>query len=117
MKLVDRAATGVITFGGVFIIVSVLVILVFIVAEALPLFRRRRAEKLATLALAVARRSVEPPGAPSALGVDEYQKYVYDGRARRAGSSSPRSPTARGTGELAIPGLEGGLRHRRPSAA
>ena len=46
VKLVDRAATGVITLGGVVIIAGVLGILVFIVAEALPLFRGATAERL-----------------------------------------------------------------------
>ena len=39
VKLVDRGATGVITFGGIFIILCVIFIFVFIFAEAMPLFR------------------------------------------------------------------------------
>ncbi len=34
VKLLDRAATGIITFGGIFIILSVLFIFVFIFSEA-----------------------------------------------------------------------------------
>ena len=77
VKLVDRAATGVITFGGVFIIVSVLFIFVFIFGEAAPLFRGASAERLGAVALAA-------PGAdaahstPLAVGSDEYQRYLYD---------------------------------------
>jgi phosphate transport system permease protein len=77
VKLADRAATGVITFGGVFIIVSVLFIFVFIFGEAAPLFRGASAERLGTVALAApgleAARS-----APLAVGSDEYQRYLYD---------------------------------------
>jgi phosphate transport system permease protein len=73
VKLLDRAATGVISFGGVFIILCVLFIFVFIFAEAFPLFRGARAERLATLSLAPA------AGArPLAIGVDEYQRYLYE---------------------------------------
>jgi phosphate transport system permease protein len=68
VKRIDRAARGAITAGGIFIIVSVLFIFLFIVSETLPLFRPARAEKLAAIPLA--------RGA-LALGVDEYQKYVY----------------------------------------
>ncbi|HXY40910.1 MAG TPA: ABC transporter permease subunit [Vicinamibacteria bacterium] len=79
MKLLDRSATGVITLGGVFIIISVLFIFVFIFAEAVPLFRGARAEKLQTLALgsgpAAAGAQRE---APLALGVDERQMYLYE---------------------------------------
>ena len=39
MKLIDRFAVGFITFGGLFIIVAVLFIFVFILGESLPLFR------------------------------------------------------------------------------
>jgi phosphate transport system permease protein len=79
VKLVDRAATGVIISGGIFIILSVLFIFVFIFAEALPLFRPATGEKLGTLALA---EVSNVPGAaaatPLAVGVDEYQRYLYE---------------------------------------
>jgi phosphate transport system permease protein len=77
VKLVDRAATGIITFGGVFIILSVLFIFVFIFAEALPLFRPARGEKLGTLALATGVPGA-PAATPLAVGVDEYQRYLYE---------------------------------------
>ena len=77
VKLVDRAATGLITFGGIFIILSVLFIFVFIFGEAAPLFRGAKAERLNAVSLA-------PPGvdaahaAALAVGIDEYQRYLYD---------------------------------------
>jgi phosphate transport system permease protein len=77
VKIVDRAATGIITFGGVFIILSVLFIFVFIFGEAVPLFRGASAERLGVLTLAA-------PGAdsahstPLAVGTDEYRRYIYD---------------------------------------
>ena len=39
LKRIDRVAVGVITFGGIAVILSVIGILVFIGAEAVPLFR------------------------------------------------------------------------------
>ncbi len=77
VKLVDRAATGVITFGGVFIILSVLFIFVFIFAEAMPLFRGARGERLSTVALAAPGEDAAH-SKPLAVGIDEYQRYLYD---------------------------------------
>jgi len=105
VKIVDRAATGIITFGGVFIILSVLFIFVFVFGEALPLFRGASAERLGVLTLA-------PPGAdaahstPLAVGTDEYRRYIYDvtpdGRVVffRADDGALRR-------ELPVPGLAG----------
>jgi phosphate transport system permease protein len=77
VKLVDRAATGVIVSGGIFIILSVLFIFVFIFAEAMPLFRGAKGERRGTLALAGA-PGVPAHGRPLAFGADEYQKYLYE---------------------------------------
>jgi phosphate transport system permease protein len=77
VKLVDRAATGAITFGGVYIILSVLFIFVFIFAEAAPLFRGATGERLGVLSLA-APGADAAHAAPLAVGVDEYQRYLYD---------------------------------------
>ncbi len=76
VKRIDRAARALITFGGIFIIISVLFIFLFIAAETLPLFGSARAEKLATVSLGAAAAPQEGP-TPLAIGVDEYQKYVY----------------------------------------
>jgi len=79
VKLADRAATGVITLGGLFIIVCVLFIFVFIFEEALPLFRGAQGQRVASLALVPPQGAVAAPGeAPLAIGVDEYQKYLYE---------------------------------------
>ena len=90
VKLADRAATGVITFGGVFIIVCVLFIFVFIFEEALPLFRGARAQKLGSVALAAAPAvGGGQPAAALAIGVDEYQKYLYEVEVRRSARALP----------------------------
>jgi phosphate transport system permease protein len=77
VKLVDRGATGVITFGGIFIILSVLFIFVFIFAEAMPLFRGAKGERLGRVSLGGVRGG-SPHGTPLAFGADEYQKYLYE---------------------------------------
>ena len=103
VKLADRAATGIITFGGVFIILSVLFIFVFIFEEAAPLFRGAQGERLGTLSLAGAN---DARSSPLAVGVDEYQRYVYDvttdGRIVFF-----RAEDGRAKRELPIPGLAG----------
>jgi phosphate transport system permease protein len=103
---VDRTAAVLITLGGIGIVASVIGILVFVLAEAWPLFQGARGNALDTLELAAvpapsrAAASSEPVAAPSAAlpvpaaglvvaaplatGVDEYQLYLYqlrgDGR-------------------------------------
>jgi len=89
LKLADRLAVGSITFGGIFIIIAVSFIFVFILGEAFPLFRPATGTAQGTLSLA----AVPPPagfdagsgsGPPLAMGTDEYQMYLYqvlcDGR-------------------------------------
>ena len=105
VKLVDRGATGVITFGGLFIILSVLFIFVFIFAEAVPLFRGAKGERLGKISLAGVRGGT-PHGTPLAFGADEYQKYLYEITPdahlvvfRLADGTTHR--------EMALPGLEG----------
>jgi phosphate transport system permease protein len=82
LKRVDRAAVAVITLGGIAIIIAVLGILVFIGAEALPLFRAASITPRGTVPAAVS--SSPQAGAFTALGTDEYLKYFYgvepDGR-------------------------------------
>ena len=107
VKLVDRAATGIITFGGIFIILSVLFIFVFIFGEAMPLFRGAKGEKLGTLSLAPATGSAATAhGTPLAVGVDEYQKYLYE---ITPGASVVVFRLADGSlhREMKVPGLEG----------
>ena len=73
VKRIDRAAVGLITLGGVFVVVSVIGILVFIASEALPLFRSASATKTNTFAMGAAR-----PPASAGTGADELGRYVYD---------------------------------------
>jgi len=109
VKLVDRAATGVIVLGGVFIILSVLFIFVFMFGETLPLFRGARGERLGSLSLAAALATSgtgPAPGAPLAVGVDEYQRYLYE-VTPEAKVVFFRLPDGARHREIAIPGLEG----------
>jgi phosphate transport system permease protein len=102
VKRIDRLAVGFISLGGIFVIVAVSFIFVFILSETLPLVRPAHGKPRGTIALA----SVPPPGpadpapgsgpspaAPAAaeeaarpflIGTDEYQMYLYqvlgDGR-------------------------------------
>ncbi|HEY6546413.1 MAG TPA: hypothetical protein VI589_00850, partial [Vicinamibacteria bacterium] len=107
VKLIDRFAVGFITFGGLFIIVAVLFIFVFIVGEALPLFLPATGAARGTVDLAAvppleytptlppplatapasARRAnaaapaplrLAEPAKPLVIGIDEYQRYVYE---------------------------------------
>ncbi|MCU0241334.1 MAG: ABC transporter permease subunit [Vicinamibacteria bacterium] len=70
LRRVDRAATVVIVLGGLAVVICVVGILFFIVAETLPLFTAGHGERTGVVDLA---------GENSALtvGVDEYQRYVY----------------------------------------
>jgi phosphate transport system permease protein len=75
LKRIDRAAVGIITAGGVAVVLSVLGILVFIAAEAMPLFRGAtyRLEGAAP----IAREARPTSAAASVIGSDEYQRYLY----------------------------------------
>ncbi len=74
VKLVDRLATGFITFCGVFIIVAVSFIFIFILSEALPLFRPASGRATGSLGLA----ALPEAGKPLIVGLDEYQMYYYE---------------------------------------
>jgi phosphate transport system permease protein len=71
VKLTDRVARGVITMGGVGVVVSVLFIFLFILGEAWPLFRAATASRLPPLAEASELRGA------LVLGSDEYQRKLY----------------------------------------
>ena len=75
LKRIDRLAVGVITFGGIAVVLSVIGIIVFIGAEAIPLFRSPSSTFKGTLQLAgtVARAPIDR----WALGSDEFNRYVY----------------------------------------
>jgi phosphate transport system permease protein len=107
VKLIDRVAVGFITAGGIFIIVAVSFIFVFILGEALPLFRPAHGEARGSVNLAAVpapeavpstATGVPSPGTPGltspkalaptpaaamtskplVLGIDEYQMYFYE---------------------------------------
>ena len=68
VKRLDRFATGVITLGGIFIIVSVSFIFLFIFGQALPLFRPAQGRALGAITLAAvppaSGAAVASPGPP-----------------------------------------------------
>jgi phosphate transport system permease protein len=74
LEKVDRAAVTIITLGGIAVVVSVIGILVFIAAEAVPLFRSASATSRGAVRL----EGRAPAAGPAALGVDESGRYVYD---------------------------------------
>ncbi len=76
VKLVDRLAVGVITLGGLFIIVAVFFIFLFILGETLPLFRAATGAARGTVNLAAVPQPSQ--GKPLVLGTDEYQMYFYE---------------------------------------
>jgi phosphate transport system permease protein len=82
VKLVDRLAAVGITLGGLLIIVAVLFIFLFILGETLPLFRPAQGHARGALQLAAVPEAATSPGsragAPLAIGVDEYQIYLYE---------------------------------------
>ncbi len=69
----DRLAKGVISFGGIAVILSILAIFVFLILEILPLFQKTTATEVARITL---------PGAPvehgpALVGLDEHLEVVY----------------------------------------
>jgi phosphate transport system permease protein len=75
LKRIDRAAVGIITFGGIAVVLSVIGILVFIGLEAIPLFRGASAQLAGTIRLGDA--AVQGSMERRALGSDEFGRYVY----------------------------------------
>ena len=82
LKRIDRAAVFVITLGGLAVVVGVLGILLFIVAEALPMFRAAEVTSREPIPLGANRA----PGGPAmrALGIDEYRTLLLHRRPRCA---------------------------------
>ncbi len=79
VKRVDRAATYTITLGGIFIVVSVSFIFLFIFGQALPLFRPAHGRAVGVMPLmGVTGADGMAAGRPLALGTDEYQMYLYE---------------------------------------
>lgn len=83
VKRLDRLATATITLGGIFIIVSVSFIFLFILGETWPLFRQSEGRALGVLRLAempgaVPAATAETEAGPLVIGTDEYQRYFYE---------------------------------------
>ena len=110
LKRIDRAAVFVITLGGIAVVIGVLGILLFIGAEAVPLFRHARLVGGPSIPLGP---DESQPGLRAA-GVDEYRQYLFtveaDGRVvfRRLSDGSPSL-------DFAVPGLGPGARIRSSS--
>jgi phosphate transport system permease protein len=96
VKRIDRLAVGLITLGGMFVIVAVSFIFIFILREALPLFLPAQGQSKGLVSLAAvppaetALPSLEGTavtdlparvaalGKPLVIGIDEYQMYFYE---------------------------------------
>ena len=105
LRRVDRAAVFVITLGGLAIVVAVLGILIFVASEALPLFTPATLEPRGTVQIPTA-LSPANSSALRAVGVDEYQKYVFT--VEPAGSVVfSRLESGQRATEVAVPGLAG----------
>src|SRR5688572_20726544 len=74
LRQIDRAAVAIITLGGVAVVVSVIGMLVFIAAEAVPLFRSASAQSLGSTRL----ENLAPMPGLTVLGADESATLVYD---------------------------------------
>ena len=75
LERIDRIAVAVITLGGVGVILSVIAILVFIGAEAMPLFAPATATPAGSVQLSGRPPVVTAPTA--AIGTDEFGRYIY----------------------------------------
>ena len=77
LRRIDRAAVLIITLGGIAVVVAVLGILVFVASEAIPLFRAARVTGVGTTQIPTAVPPGDAAASLRAVGVDEYQKYLY----------------------------------------
>ena len=75
LERIDRTAVAVITLGGIGVILSVIAILVFIGAEAVPLFRSARVTPVGSVKLGGAAETMTP--ATAAIGTDESGRWLY----------------------------------------
>lgn len=102
MVIADALADRVITIGGIFVILAVLGILAFLVAETLPLFQRGKITASHEFAVD------PPPGIPWAMALDEYKSIAFvlakTGKARlfHAKTGFEMAPPVLGFGESAI---------------
>jgi phosphate transport system permease protein len=103
LRRVDRAAVVIITLGGLAVVVAVLGILVFVASEALPLFSSATLTPRGEIQISTA---LSPANASSlrAVGVDEYQKYIFTVEPTGSVVFYRLDSGARAT-EIAVPGL------------
>ena len=105
LKRIDRAAVFVISLGGLAVVISVLGILVFIAAEAVPLFRDA---KLTAGAAGPAAATAGPASSGlQAFGSDEYRRYFYVISATGTVVFQPTDSRSQPR-ELPVPGLAAG---------
>ena len=106
LKRIDRAAVFIITLGGVAVVVGVLGILVFIAAEALPMFRGASVSPQPQVSFAPA---ISADHSLRMLGVDEYRRFLYtvsaDARVLLFDANSGALSQ-----EFPVPGLQPGTR-------
>ncbi|HET7291846.1 MAG TPA: ABC transporter permease subunit [Vicinamibacteria bacterium] len=74
VKLLDRLAVAFITLGGLFVIVAVFFIFLFILGETVPLFRPAAGTPAGHVVFAARPEA----GKPLVMGSDEYQMYFYE---------------------------------------
>jgi phosphate transport system permease protein len=101
----DRLASRLVVSGGIIVVASILAILLVIVAEVYPLFRKPTAELLRRPG-AGAPSTPWTPAAGESLGVDEYREVAFAierGGALRLLALAQDAPQA----SVAIPGLDG----------
>ena len=105
LKRIDRAAVFVITLGGLAVVVGVFGILLFIAAEAVPLFRASRLDRAQDVTWSS--KIAEHPAGMRGIGVDEYRRSVFliEPDARVAFYSLADGRLER---EFPVPGLEPG---------
>lgn len=77
LKRIDRLAVGVISLGGLAVVLSVVGILVFIGAEAVPLFGAARASLIRTLPVGATASPIVGDAAAIVIGTDETRRYLY----------------------------------------
>ena len=99
VKRLDRIAHAVIVLGGIAVVISVLAILLFIGAEAIPLFGSASSTPAGSVAIGTV------GGPMMALGTDEHQTYLYGVRANGTVTLFRLQDGALER-EIAIPGFE-----------
>jgi phosphate transport system permease protein len=106
VRRADRAAVVIITLGGLSVVVGVLGILLFIAAEALPLFRG--ADLGTPQAVPVQAGVTRGSAALAALKVDEYQRHAAFVTPAGRIALAPLSPGRAQVEDQAFPGLQAG---------